>query len=71
MDARSLALEMAPILIWTKGRRPEQYKQFWNHTSKVHSKTNMDPTPTPWDLLAGYVIFNLCLLARIEIIIVH
>lgn len=54
MDASSLSMEMAPILMWPKGRRPEQYKKFWNHSSKVHSKTNMDPAPSysPWDMLA-------------------
>lgn len=43
MDARSLATEMAPIIIWQKGRRPDFYRQFWNQPSKNQSKTNVDP----------------------------
>uniref|UniRef100_A0A5B6ZM90 Rho-GAP domain-containing protein n=1 Tax=Davidia involucrata TaxID=16924 RepID=A0A5B6ZM90_DAVIN len=54
MDARSLALEMAPIIMWQKGREPEYYRQFWNHPSKKFSKKNMDPVPiySDWDMLA-------------------
>ncbi|KAA8533895.1 hypothetical protein F0562_031412 [Nyssa sinensis] len=54
MDARSLALEMAPILMWQKGRGPEHYRQFWNQPSKTFSKKNMDPVPNygDWDMLS-------------------
>lgn len=55
MDARSLALEMAPVIMWQNGRKPESYSQFWNHPSKVVAKKNMDPAPnySAWDMLAG------------------
>lgn len=55
MDARSLAMEMAPIIIWNKDRRPESYRQFWNYPSKTQSKTNGDPAHNfpDWDMLAG------------------
>ncbi|KAA8539771.1 hypothetical protein F0562_026463 [Nyssa sinensis] len=54
MDARSLAMEMAPIIMWQKGKRPEYYRKFWNHPSKNLSKKNMDPAPdySVWDMLA-------------------
>ncbi|XP_059666916.1 uncharacterized Rho GTPase-activating protein At5g61530 [Cornus florida] len=54
MDARSLAMEMAPIIMWQKGQRLEYYRQFWNHPSKTFSKKNMDPAPnySSWDMLA-------------------
>lgn len=54
MDARSLAMEMAPVIMWQKGRRPESYRQFWNQPSQNLSKENMDPSPTysAWDMLA-------------------
>lgn len=54
MDARSLAMEMAPIIMWQKGRRPETYRQFWNHSSATQSKTNADPAQNyeEWDMLA-------------------
>ncbi|KAL0452586.1 UNVERIFIED_CONTAM: putative Rho GTPase-activating protein [Sesamum latifolium] len=54
MDARSLAMEMAPIIIWHKGQRPEHYKQYWNHPSKLDSNTNLDSTSnySAWDMLA-------------------
>lgn len=55
MDARSLALEMAPVIMWQNGRKPEFYSQFWNHPSKGVAKKNMDPSPnySAWDMLAG------------------
>lgn len=54
MDARSLAVEMAPIIMWKKGQRPEYYKQFWNQPPKIQSKANVDANPgyNSWDLLA-------------------
>lgn len=42
MDARSLAMEMAPIIVWQKGRRPEFHKQFWSHPSRNQPKNNVD-----------------------------
>ncbi|GFY84395.1 hypothetical protein Acr_03g0011690 [Actinidia rufa] len=52
MDARSLALEMAPIIMWQKGHRPEYCRQLWNQPAKPLSK-NMDPSPNvnAWDML--------------------
>ena len=54
MDARSLALEIAPIIMWQKGQRPEYCRQLWNQPAKPLSK-NMDPTPNvnAWDMLDG------------------
>ncbi|XP_010258815.1 PREDICTED: uncharacterized Rho GTPase-activating protein At5g61530 isoform X2 [Nelumbo nucifera] len=53
MDARALAMEMAPIIIWQREQRPD-YSQFWHHTSKSPSKKTMDPMPTysAWDILS-------------------
>lgn len=55
MDARSLATEMAPLIIWQKGQRPDFYRQFWNQPSKNQSKTNVDPARDngELDMLAG------------------
>lgn len=54
MDTRSLAMEMAHVIIWQRDRRPELYRPYWNQPSKGPSKKNMDPAPTysAWDLLA-------------------
>ncbi|KAG4990087.1 hypothetical protein AAZX31_09G001400 [Glycine max] len=55
MDARSLAMEMAPVIMWQKERRPEFYHQYWNQVSKSLSNKTVDPTPgsyTAWDMLA-------------------
>nr|XP_043616811.1 uncharacterized Rho GTPase-activating protein At5g61530 [Erigeron canadensis] len=54
MDAGSLAMEMAPIIMWQKGQRPETYKQFWNQSSRTQSNTNTDPSQNynEWDMLA-------------------
>ncbi|GMP23987.1 hypothetical protein CsSME_00001402 [Camellia sinensis var. sinensis] len=53
MDARSLGMEMAPIIMWQKGHRLEYYKQFWNQPAKTLSKENMDSTSNlnAWDML--------------------
>ncbi|GMP23989.1 hypothetical protein CsSME_00001402 [Camellia sinensis var. sinensis] len=55
MDARSLGMEMAPIIMWQKGHRLEYYKQFWNQPAKTLSKENMDSTSNlnAWDMLDG------------------
>ena len=55
MDASCLAMEMASIIMWQKGQRPETYKQFWNQPSKPQSNTNVDPVQNynEWDMLAG------------------
>lgn len=53
MDARSLAMEMAPVIIWQKGRKPESFRKYWNQPSKGPSD-NSDPLPSysAWDMLA-------------------
>ncbi|XAR66108.1 hypothetical protein NMG60_11012193 [Bertholletia excelsa] len=53
MDARSLATEMAPIIMWQKGRRPEYCRQVWNQPARTISKKDEDPAPTfnAWDML--------------------
>lgn len=54
MDAGSLAMEMAPIVMWHKGQPPETYKQFWNQPSRTQSNPNVDPVQNynEWDMLA-------------------
>jgi len=55
MDARTLAIEMAPVIMWQKESRPEFYRQYWNQMSKSPSEKSVD-TPldnTAWDMLAG------------------
>ncbi|KAJ8772350.1 hypothetical protein K2173_027527 [Erythroxylum novogranatense] len=54
MDARSLAMEMAPVIMWQKEQKPEFYRQYWSHSTKDASKKNMDPSPTysAWDMLS-------------------
>ncbi|XP_062000640.1 uncharacterized Rho GTPase-activating protein At5g61530 isoform X2 [Rosa rugosa] len=54
MDTQSLAMEMAPVIIWQKGRAPDLYKKYWNQPFKGLSKKNSDPEPTysAWDMLS-------------------
>lgn len=54
MDTRSIAMEMAPIIMWQNGRRPESFRLFWNPPPKSPSKKSMDSAPTysAWDMLA-------------------
>ncbi|MFS7936886.1 hypothetical protein Hanom_Chr05g00421051 [Helianthus anomalus] len=55
MDAGSLAMEMAPIIMWQKGQTPETYKQYWNQPTTTQSNTNAaDPVQnySEWDMLA-------------------
>ncbi|PHT52464.1 hypothetical protein CQW23_06926 [Capsicum baccatum] len=53
MDARTLATEMAPILIWQRGQSPHLYDQFWNHSAKTSSKKYMDSNSnsSAWEML--------------------
>lgn len=56
MDAQSLSEEMAPLIIWQLGKRPEFYKQFWHYESKAltRNKSNLaskPPTYGSWDML--------------------
>ncbi|KAF9602692.1 hypothetical protein IFM89_030580 [Coptis chinensis] len=54
MDARSLAMEMAPLIIWQMGQKPAYFDQFGHQTSRVSSKKTMDTSPTysAWDTLS-------------------
>ncbi|XP_021287080.1 uncharacterized Rho GTPase-activating protein At5g61530 isoform X2 [Herrania umbratica] len=54
MDARSLAMEMAPVIMWEKGQNPESYRKYWSRPPKSPSKGSMDSTSayTAWDMLA-------------------
>ncbi|KAL4574906.1 hypothetical protein LXL04_021746 [Taraxacum kok-saghyz] len=52
MDAGSLAMEMAPIVMWQKGNPPESYKQFWKQQpSRSESNTSAERY-NEWDMLA-------------------
>ncbi|KAK9095248.1 hypothetical protein Scep_026717 [Stephania cephalantha] len=54
MDARSLAAEIAPLIIWQKERRPEFFSQFYHHSSEgsVKKPTDLSPTYSAWDTLS-------------------
>ncbi|KAK9913989.1 hypothetical protein M0R45_037788 [Rubus argutus] len=54
MDTQSLAMEMAPVIIWQKGKAPDLYQKYWNQPSNGLSKKNSDPEPTysAWDMLS-------------------
>ncbi|XP_065871646.1 uncharacterized Rho GTPase-activating protein At5g61530 isoform X1 [Euphorbia lathyris] len=55
MDARSLAMETAPVIMWRKEQKPEIYKQYWCNASRNPSKNSMDQNSTAytaWDMLA-------------------
>lgn len=59
MDAQSLSEEMAPLIIWQQGRRPEVYRQFWHHESIALTRktSNLPPRPPTygsWDMLGEY-----------------
>lgn len=54
MDSRSLAMEMAPVIMWQEGRRPIFYRQYWSQVSESPSKKSLDlPAGSypSWDLL--------------------
>ncbi|GKV17535.1 hypothetical protein SLEP1_g28027 [Rubroshorea leprosula] len=53
MDARSLSMEMTPVIMWQKDRRPESYRQYWSHPPKTPSDS-MVPKPdySTWDMLS-------------------
>lgn len=60
MDARSLAMEMASIIMWQKGQKPDHYKQFWNNPPKADSNRNADSVLnyTEMDMLKGDLQFK-------------
>lgn len=56
MGAQSLSEEIAPLIIWQNGRRPELYRQFWHHetialTRKKSDLPHRPPTYGSWDML--------------------
>lgn len=55
MDARSLAMEMAPVIMWQRERRLYFYRQYWNQMSKSPSQNSVELPPglhTAWGELA-------------------
>ncbi|KAL0547241.1 hypothetical protein IC582_017170 [Cucumis melo] len=55
MDARSLSMEMTPIIMWQNDRRPEFYREYWDYHSKsssAKSLNNTPPTYSAWDMLS-------------------
>lgn len=60
MDARTLAMEISPVIIWQEGRRPEIYEEYWSkHSPKDDSKNSNFPTTfSAWDLLSGEMIWS-------------
>lgn len=57
MDAHSLAVEMAPVIIWQKGdQRSDCSSQLWrsslNHSSKDPPKNTSPITYSEWDILS-------------------
>ncbi|KAJ7949490.1 small G protein family protein / RhoGAP family protein [Quillaja saponaria] len=54
MDVRSLSMEIAPVIMWQKGKRLDTYSQYWNRLSRNPSKQNLDPPAaySAWDMLA-------------------
>ncbi|XP_024021028.1 uncharacterized Rho GTPase-activating protein At5g61530 isoform X1 [Morus notabilis] len=54
MDTGSLAMEMAPVMIWQKGSEPDIYRQYWSQPPKGPSNNNFEPPPTysAWDMLS-------------------
>lgn len=54
MDAHSLAVEMAPVIMWQKGSNPDFYRHYWNQLSQRPSNKSLDPPPgASWDMLNG------------------
>ncbi|CAI9091992.1 OLC1v1027119C1 [Oldenlandia corymbosa var. corymbosa] len=54
MDGRSLAMELAPVIMWPQGQRPEHYIQFSNQSGKFQSKSGRDTVQgysNTWDML--------------------
>lgn len=54
MDTRSLAMEMAPVIIWQKGSEPDIYRQYWSQPRTGPSTNNVEPPPaySAWDMLS-------------------
>uniref|UniRef100_A0A1J3CBQ4 Putative Rho GTPase-activating protein n=1 Tax=Noccaea caerulescens TaxID=107243 RepID=A0A1J3CBQ4_NOCCA len=52
MDSHSLAMEMAPVIMWREDKRPESYREYWRRPSRSPKKSNDFETASPWDLLS-------------------
>lgn len=56
MDVRSLAMEIAPLIIWQQGQKPDYFDQYSHFSVRVSSKNNTtdsSPTYSAWDILSG------------------
>ncbi|XP_031383942.1 uncharacterized Rho GTPase-activating protein At5g61530 isoform X2 [Punica granatum] len=51
MDVRTLAMEMAPVIMWQEGQKLEFYKQYWSDWQKTQQNQNEMPSYTAWDML--------------------
>ncbi|GMN41031.1 hypothetical protein TIFTF001_010243 [Ficus carica] len=54
MDTRSLAMEMAPVIMWQKGSEPDIYRQYWSQPRTGPSNNDFEPPPaySAWDMLS-------------------
>ncbi|KAJ0236351.1 putative Rho GTPase-activating protein [Hirschfeldia incana] len=52
MDSHSLAMEMAPVIMWKEEKRPESYREYWRRPSRSPKKSIDFETASPWDLLS-------------------
>ncbi|WZZ85048.1 hypothetical protein YC2023_113627 [Brassica napus] len=52
MDSHSLAMEMAPVIMWREEKRPESYREYWIRPSRSPKKSFDFETASPWDLLS-------------------
>ncbi|KAK4777265.1 hypothetical protein SAY87_017452 [Trapa incisa] len=51
MDVRTLAMEMAPVIMWEQGHKPDLYKQYWSSAEKNQKSSESLPTYSAWDML--------------------
>ncbi|KAI4340815.1 hypothetical protein MLD38_025617 [Melastoma candidum] len=50
MDARSLAIEITPLIMWQPGQKLEYHRQYWNNPQKSQNDDAM-PNYSAWDML--------------------
>lgn len=55
MDARTLAMEMAPVIMWQQGHKTQLYEQYWSNAEKNQKNPDSMPTYSAWDMLEGEV----------------
>lgn len=60
MDAQTLAMEMAPVIIWQEGRKPGFCKEDWSYSPKDNSNKYPDLPTTAWDFLSGKMFNIMC-----------